>query len=247
MGAMDFWQTVQVVFRRWYITFPAFLGALGVAALVYGSVPTQYVSTSVILLTTPRTGPTEQVEAKHRSEITNPLLNFEQGLSLSASMLIQALGSPETAASLGISPNGGTSYKVTNGSTNPELLESGPFVFIEGTSMTPHDAQDIVRRVSALAGQELAARQKQLNAPASTYITVTEVVPATTPEPLTVKKLRAAGAAGVLAVLTGLAAAFAFEDLVTRQQLRRSNRKDSVQSTVDVKDDDALMVTGLKP
>jgi hypothetical protein len=244
---MDFWRTVQVVFRRWYITFPAFLGAVGVAVLVYGSVPTQYVSTSVILLTTPRTGPTEQVDGKHRSEVTNPLLNFEQGLSLSASMLIQALGSPETAASLGVSPNGGTSYKVTNGSTNPELLESGPFVFIEGTSMKPHDAQDIVRKVSALAGQELAARQEQLNAPPSTYITVTEVVAATTPEPLTVKKLRAAGAAGVLAVLAGLAAAYAFEDLVSRHQLRRSIRQAPFQSRADVKDGDGLVVSSLKP
>jgi len=244
---VDFWQTVQVVFRRWYITFPAFLGALGVAALVYGSVPTQYVSTSVILLTTPRTGPTERIDAKHPDEITNPLLNFEQGLSLSASMLIQALGSPETVAKLGISPDGGTSYKVTKGSTNPELLESGPFVFIEGTSMRPQDAQDIVRRVSAIASQELAARQKQLNAPASTYITLSEVVPATAPEPLKVKKLRATGAAGVLASLAGLAAAFAFEDLATRQRLRRSSSRGPLRSRVDAKRRDALMVTSQKP
>jgi hypothetical protein len=38
---MDFWQTVKVVIRRPYITFPAFLAVLGVAGLVYGSVPTQ--------------------------------------------------------------------------------------------------------------------------------------------------------------------------------------------------------------
>jgi hypothetical protein len=216
---MDFWQTVQVVFRRWYITFPAFLAALGVAALIYGSVPTQYVSTSVLLLTTPRTGPTEQIDAKHPNAITNPLLNFEQGLSLSASMLIQTLSTPETVASLGISPKGGTTYEVNNGSTNPELLQSGPFVFIEGTSMTPQGAQDIVRTVSALAAQDLAARQKELNAPRSTYITLTQVVPPTTPEPRKVKKLRAAGAAGALAVLASLAAAFAFESIATRTTL----------------------------
>jgi hypothetical protein len=243
---MDFWQTVQVVFRRWYVTFPALIGALGVAALVYGSVPTQYVSTSVLLLTMPTTGPTEQIDAKHPNEITNPLLNYEQGLSLSASMLIQTLGSPETAALLGVSPNGGTSYRVTNGSTNPELLESGPFVFVEGTSATPQDAQDIVRRISPLAAQELAARQKELDAPASTYITLTQVVPATTPEPLKVRKLRAAGAAGVLAVLAGLAAAFAFENIATRQQLRQSNRRDPPQSRVDPKHDAARLVTSLK-
>ena len=91
---MDFWQTVKVVFRRWYVSVPAFLGALGLAALVYGSVPTQYVSTSVLLLTMPKTGPTEQIDANHPNAITNPLLNFDRGLSLSASILIQALYCP---------------------------------------------------------------------------------------------------------------------------------------------------------
>jgi hypothetical protein len=243
---VDFWQTVRVVFRRWYITFPAFLGALGVAALVYGSVPTQYVSTSVLLLTTPRTGPTEPINSKHPNEITNPLLNFEQGLSLTASMLIQTLSAPEAVASLGISPGGDTSYEVNNGSTNPELLESGPFVFIEGTSTSPEGAQDIVRRVSALAPRDLAMRQKELDAPTSTYITVTEVVPPTTPEPLKVKKLRAAGAAGILAVLASLAATFAFESIASHRQLRGSSRTDQLESRMDAEDKDALLVSSLR-
>ena len=136
-------------------------------------------------------------------------------------MLIQNLSTPETAASLGVSPEAATSYQVTNGSTNPELLESGPFVFIEGTSVKPQDAQDIVRRVSALASQELAERQKEVDAPTSTYITVNEIVPPTTPEARNTKKLRAAGAAGMLAVFAGLAAAFAFESIASRQKLRR--------------------------
>jgi uncharacterized protein involved in exopolysaccharide biosynthesis len=244
---MDFWQTVQVVFRRWYVTVPAFLGALGVAALVYGSVPTQYVSTSVLLLTTPRTGPTQEVDTKYPNAITNPLLNFERSLSLSASMLIQTLGTPETAASLGISPRGGTSYQVTNGSTNPELLESGPFVFIEGTSSTPQDAQDIVRKVSTLSVRNLADRQKELEAPASTYITLIEVVPPTTPEPRNVRKLRAAGAAGTLAVFAGLAAAFAFESIKTREMLRQSNRAGRLTTGRDANQDEILFVTSLRP
>jgi hypothetical protein len=221
---MDFWQTVMVLFRRWYITVPAFLAALGVAGLVYTSVPTQYVSTSVLVLTAPRTGPTEEIDAEHPNAITNPLLNFEQGLSLSASILIQSLTTPDTAESLGLAPNGGTSYEVTNGSTNPELLESGPFVFIQGTSVTPQGAQDVVRKLSALASRDLAERQKKLNAPPSTYIAVNEVVPPTAPEVRQVRKLRAAGAAGALAVLAGLAAAFAYESIATHVKPSPSNR-----------------------
>ena len=243
---MDFWQTVHVIFRRWYITLPAFLAALGLAGLVYGSVPTQYVSTSVLMLTTPTTGPTQQTDAKHPNEITNPLLNFEQGLSLSASILIQTLTTPETAASLGVSPNGRTSYEVTNGSTNPELLESGPFVFVQGTSTTPQDAQGIVRKVSALAVQNLAERQKALNAPASTYITVNEVVSPTTPELRKINKLRAAGAAGLLGVFAGLAAGFAFESFATRQNLRRSNGTSPLSPGANAGQDDAVFMPSLR-
>jgi hypothetical protein len=198
------------------------------------------------MLTTPTTGPTEQTNAKHPNEITNPLLNFERGLSLSASILIQTLTTPETAASLGVSQNGGTSYEVTNGSTNPELLESGPFVFVQGKSNTPQGAQDIVQRVSALAVQNLAERQKALNAPASTYITVNEVVPPTTPELRKANKLRAAGAAGALGVFAGLAAGFAFESFATRQSLRRSNSTTPLSAGQDAEQDDAPFMTSLR-
>ena len=36
---MDFWRTVMVLFRRWYITLPAFVMTLGVAAAAASSVP----------------------------------------------------------------------------------------------------------------------------------------------------------------------------------------------------------------
>jgi uncharacterized protein involved in exopolysaccharide biosynthesis len=243
---MDVWQTVKVVFRRWYITFPAFLAAIGIASLVYGSVPTQYVSTSVLLLTTPTAGPTERIETEDPNAITNPLLNFDQGLNLSASILIQTLSTRETAASAGISTEGGTSYEVTNGSTNPELLVSGPFVVIEGTSITSQQAQDIVRRVAMLANQDLAERQRELNAPTSTYISVNEVVPATTPEALKTSKLRAAGAAGILGVFASLAAAFAVESIASSKRHRWSNRTAPLPPELDADRDNALVVTSLR-
>ena len=243
---MDFWQTVKVVFRRWYVSVPAFLGALGVAVLVYGSVPIQYESTSVLLLTMPKTGPTEQIDPKHPNAITNPLLNFDRGLSLSASILIQGLGTPETAAALGISPKGGTSYEVTNGSTNAESFETGPFIFIQGTSATPQGAEDVVRRVSALAAQHLAERQEELQVPTSTYITMNDAVPPTRPEARSTRKLRAAGAAGALAVLASLAATFAFESIATRQELRPSTRTGPPQHRPATDQDATPFVTSLR-
>lgn len=225
---MDFWSTVLVLFKRWYIALPALLASLGIAALVYASVPVQYVSTSVLVLTTPTTGPTQQANANQASGITNPLLDFSQGLSLSASILIQALSTPETASSLGIGPNGQTSYTVTNGSTNPELLTTGPFVFITGESYDPLEAQDIVKRVADRASTELAQRQSELDAPPSTYITIHQVVSPTTPQAPKGTRLRAAGVVGVLSTVASLASVYAFESYATRprrSQDMRSRRK----------------------
>ncbi len=41
---MDFWRTVVVLFRRWYITMPAFFATLGLAAAAYSVVPVEYES-----------------------------------------------------------------------------------------------------------------------------------------------------------------------------------------------------------
>jgi hypothetical protein len=221
---MDFWRTVLVLFRRWYVTVPAFLLAIGVSLLVYSSVQIRYVSTAALVLTTPPTGGTLAPEPEHGFGLTNPLLNFDHGLSMSASILIQALGTPEVAAELGMMPGGETSYRVTNGSTNPELITSGPFVFIAGESATAGAAQDVVRRVIDRAKIELANRQKELSAPPSTFITISEVVPPTTAEAQGGSRTRAAAAALAFGFIVSLTAGYAAESYASTRDRRRSKR-----------------------
>jgi hypothetical protein len=217
---MDFWQTVMVVYRRWYVALPAFLLSIVAAAGVYSSVSKLYVSTSVLVLTQPTTGAVQPADATKPRDQTNPLLSFDSGLSTSASIIIQALGTPQTAAELGVPPGSGTWFQVTNGSSNPELLITGPFLFIEGDSSTAAGATEIVAKVADRAKVELAKRQKELQAPSSTYITAVEVVPPTTPEAKGGSRIRAAAAAGALGLLASLAATFGFESFMTGRRRR---------------------------
>jgi hypothetical protein len=221
---MDFWRTVVVLFRRWYITVPAFVATLGLAGAAYSVVPIQYQSVEVLVLTTPLSGGTESTQPGHPNPITNPLMNFEQSLALTASIVIQQLNSPVTAQSLGVSPGDTTAYLVTNGSTNPELLQSGPFIFVQGNGASPEAAQDIADRVSAMASEVLAQRQAELNAPESTHINVQVVVPAGAGQPLTGSPKRAAAAAGALAGLASLVAVYGFESLMTHRRRRRAEK-----------------------
>jgi hypothetical protein len=202
---MDFWQTILVVFRRWYVALPAFLLSILAALGVYASVPRTYVSTSVLVLTLPTTGSSQPADLDRPRDQINPLLNFDKGLSTSATILIQAISTPETAAELGVPPGSDTWFEVTNGSSNPELLITGPFIFIQGNSSTAAGAVDIVRKV------EERAR--------------VEVVQPTEPEAKGGSRIRSAGAAFALALFLSLAATYAFES-VMQVRGRRAKPKD---------------------
>jgi hypothetical protein len=221
---MDFWRTVGVLFRRWYITVPAFCASLALAAAAYSVVPVTYQSGSILVLTTPLAGGTETTRTDVPGTLTNPLLNFDRSLSLTAAIVIQQMNSLETASELGVSIGSPVSYQVTNGSTNPELLESGPFLFVQGSGPSAAAAQDITQKAAAIAVDILAQRQVQLNAPPSTHISVQQVVPATIGEPLDGSAMRAAAAAGALACLGSLAAVYGFESLMTHRRRRRFAR-----------------------
>jgi len=216
---MDFWQTVLVLFRRWYITVPAFFATLGLAAVAYSMVPAQYESGSILLLTTPLSGGTESTQPDSHVSATNPFTNFDPSLGLTGSVIIQQLRSPEAAASLGVSKDAG--YVINNGSSNPERLEEGPFIFVTGMGTTPAAAHDMTERISAMAAALLKERQAELGAPASTYVELQVVVPPTAGRPLEGSPRRAAAGAGGLAALLSLAAVFGFESLMTHRRRRR--------------------------
>ncbi|PZG23841.1 hypothetical protein C1I98_36060 [Spongiactinospora gelatinilytica] len=218
---MDFWGTVLVLFRRWYLSVPAFVLAVGAAFGVYKTVPVTHVSSAMLVLTIPTSGGSLPNNPQYPNPKVNPLLNFDHGLSVSASILIAALGTPEVAAELGSTP-GGTTYRAFNGSSNLESLATGPFVFIEAESADPAAAKEMVRKVIARAHVELAERQRRLSAPEATYIELSESVPPTTPLEQGTRKMRAVAAALGLGVISALTVTFAGESVAGHRRGRRS-------------------------
>ncbi|MEV8634653.1 hypothetical protein AB0395_23655 [Streptosporangium sp. NPDC051023] len=218
---MDFWGTVLVLFRRWYVVLPTFTLAVAAAAGIYSTIPTTYASSAVLILTTPTTGGSLPSNPRVPNGLTNPMLNFDRGLSISASILIAVMGSPDTATELGAVEGGDTAFKVTNGSSNIESLATGPYVFIEGESGTPEGAKDIVTRVIARTKAELVNRQEAVKAPKATYISAYEAVPPTVPLAQRGRKLRAVAAAVGVGVVASLFMAFTVESFVTNRRLRR--------------------------
>ncbi|MGI5268605.1 hypothetical protein ACQEUU_05595 [Nonomuraea sp. CA-218870] len=217
---MDFWGTILVLIRRWYVALPAFLLALGGAFYAYSTIPVTYTTTAVLVLTAPTSGGILPPDPDQPVPEVNPLLNFDHGLDVAASMLISVMSTPDMVADMGTA-EGDTEYAVTNGTNNLESLATGPLVFVEGESRTPEASAAIVRQVIERVRQELDVRQRQVHAPPETYITISEAVPPTTPAPQQGRKLRSAATALGLGVIAALTAAFAAESLAAPLRRRR--------------------------
>ncbi|MER6576418.1 hypothetical protein [Nonomuraea sp. NPDC001023] len=218
---MDFWKAITVLLRRWYVALPALLLTLTLAYGVYATIPTQYSSTSLLVLTVPTSGSYRPARPTEPNPLVNPMLNFDGGLNMTASVLVQILNGPEVAGQLGVRPDSTTSYKVNNGHPNPELLISAPFVVIEGTSRSPQDAKALVERVAERAKVELKRRQQVLNAPPETYINLTEMVAPTEPQGQRGGKTRTAAAVFALGVMAALGSSFAAESIMDGLRRRR--------------------------
>ncbi|WP_327088046.1 hypothetical protein OIE66_37910 [Nonomuraea sp. NBC_01738] len=218
---MDFWSTIGVLFRRWYITIPAFALAVGAAWAVYKTVPTQYTSNAVIVLTMPTHGGSLPYNPTQPNPELNPLIVTDRGLTMTASILIAALNAPDTATDLGIPPGGEIEMKVTNGSSNLEAMANGPLVYIEVQSPDPKLSETLVAKISARARVELREREVQIQAPPQTYIVVTDVVSPTQAMPQIGRRSRAAVVSLALGAISALTAAYGFESIAVARRRKR--------------------------
>jgi hypothetical protein len=212
---VDFWQTVKVIGRRWYIAVPVFVLVLGVAGLVAVSTPHDYESTGTVVLTEPDPAAAAADRSLGNSEVANPLLSFADSLTTDSQLLAQSLSSPVAIQAL--RAEGGTAaYTADNGSL------TGPFIVITADAHDPGPVQGTVSLAMKYVREQLVARQKALGAPVSSYIVVKDVVTPTTPTPKLGGKSRFLLAAAVLALAASLCATYGFESYRKRRRVRAS-------------------------
>ncbi|MFI6093943.1 hypothetical protein ACIA8G_00200 [Lentzea sp. NPDC051213] len=223
---MDFWGTVRVLRRRWYIALPAVL-LTGVLALsVYISVPTRYESTGVLVLTSPAAGGRYSEKTKPEDVVrVNPLLQFDGSLTTTAQILTQVLGDPKTHEEL--AGKGSTATYTAN--TGPV---GGPLLFVTTEADSAESAQGLVGKVLERTIAELAGQQKALNAPEQTFITAQTLVQPTTAEAKVGGKVRYVGAATVVLLLLTIASTFAADSML----LKIKRRKDKEAAAASEKD-----------
>lgn len=212
---MDFWETMRVLRRRWYIALPALLVSGILAMLTYTSVPTRYESTGVLVLTSPSSGGRHSDKTKPEDVVrVNPLLAFDSSLTTTAQILTQVLGDPTTHAELA----GEKSTSVYTANTGPV---GGPLLFVTAESDTGEQAKTLVGKIMERAAQELDTRQRTLNAPEPTFITSQVLVKPTAPQAKIGGKVRFVGAAAVVLLLLTIAVTFGSDSVLGKLKRRR--------------------------
>jgi hypothetical protein len=226
---MDFWKTIGVLLRRWKVAVPVFVVALAIGAGVFVKVPTQYVATGTMVLTAPTAGATTAINPAQASGPGNPLLDFAGSLTITTQLLIQSLSSPAVADQ--IAGQGGVStYQAGDGNTG------GPFVVIIATANSPQEAELTVNLALKYAQNELDARQKNLNAPPSTYIGTQSVVSPTTATTKISNKVKDGGIALVVGLIVSLTTAYGVDSWMSGRRRKRAAAEDD-NDDLELEDD----------
>src|SRR5581483_3808741 len=147
---------VRVLLSRWHATAAGLLLSLVLAALTSSYFPVQYSSSGTVVLLAPKV------------RGSNPMLDFGPSVTTTALVVVQALGSPEIAAELGlpagsssILDSGQDSYTVKNIGSS-DLRDNGvdrPFITVTAQSLTPGRSEAIVAQVLDAAQRQLRDRQ----------------------------------------------------------------------------------------
>ncbi|MDT7660922.1 MAG: hypothetical protein QOD04_478, partial [Pseudonocardiales bacterium] len=227
---MTFASTFRVLLARWYITIPGLLLSLALAGLTFLAVPPQYSSNAVAVLVQPK--------LHGKDPTTNPFLTFDSSLSTTALIIVQALDTPETAASIGLSP-GGDSYTVKDVGTidvGDQVVQ--PFIYIKSQASTEQAAVDIVNNVLDLASQDLLDRQKDNKVLPQNLIKLNDVVGTSPPKPVLGIALAAAGGALLLVLLATTLLAFRADKAAAKRRAQAAS--DAIAAAPDALTPDAL-------
>ena len=224
---MDFWDAFLVVRRRWCVAASAFLVAVGWVGMMAVSVPEEYRSSATLVLTSPPTVPLATERGSGIAVRTNPLMNFDSGLSNSVSFLIQQLPAVSSQFPVLANSNGQTGFGLRQVGPTIKGDPQSPLLIIEGSSNSAADCLEIVTAVTDRAKTIMSERQTQLRVPPDQRISVVDVVRPTPPQRIGGGHVRAALVALVFGSTAAVVAAAAAEGWSHRRQRRNRGLKAS--------------------
>lgn len=196
---MDFWNSLKVLARRWYIVAAGLLVTLVLAVGVNALISPTYTAVGSLVLAVPPNLP-------ERASAANPYLAYGN-LAVAARVVASGMNQPSVVREQ--RSKGATGDFVVD--LDPE--RSSPIITVNSTARTAAEAIKTVEVVTQGVQQLLADRQKSLGAPQNTWITANSVVVPEEANQAIGSRLRAVSAVLVLGGIGTLTLAFAIEGM----------------------------------
>jgi hypothetical protein len=175
---MAFWNDLFGLIRNKRVGPPIVAVALILAAVAFLVGSPRYKIESSLILTAPPSGGTLSMDPTKPVGLTNPLLQYNDGLRTVAGILILALNSKDELRKLGVTDGGSTEIVIDDGRSNADLMgvvTQGPFIHIKVEAKEEATANDVLKRAERRLREELTSYQGSLGAPKSTFIAVNDV------------------------------------------------------------------------
>jgi hypothetical protein len=212
---LDFFETMGVLFRRWYVVVPMLVLTAFGAVYAFKAAGASYEAQSTLVLVAPpaSTGQLNPDGTKATPCTQNPYCASGNLLNL-ANVTTRSMADPSTTARL-LSGNPGTSYNV--------ILDAEPSPIIEMTADGPtsHATLRALHDVSLGVQRELEIRQKGIGVPSTALITSSPVTTATGAAQQSGGKERALAIAAAVGLALTLIAAVAAEYFARSRRRRR--------------------------
>jgi hypothetical protein len=214
---VDFFTTLRILLRRWYVVLPTLLVAGAAAYYTVQTIPASYEATGTLVLLGPaKSG--EPVPGEPPPAPINPFLELGGSLDVTGDVLTKVMLSDGVVAR--VAKQGGTApYEVGTGSDG-----GSPIMNIVATGPDDAEAQNTVKVVAAELAKELQQRQEQAGSPPSQFIRFQEVSLPTKSKALLGSKFRAGAVVAALGLMLTFALAFLVDGIAERRSGRRSRR-----------------------
>ncbi|MEH1013935.1 hypothetical protein V6U90_12610 [Micromonospora sp. CPCC 206060] len=219
---MDLLDLLRLMFRRWYVTVPVLLGALGAATGLGISIQPEYKTSAAVLLVPPTTAvPAPAPGASPQPG--NPWLRVGENAMAQA---VQISASSHDFRTRVEAAGGDPDYEVG-------LVTRSSILTIEVTAATRAEAAATVAAVTRLISDEVAGRQAEYRPRAGEQITTEVLDPGRNVVPSRSNVLRAQIVVAGVGALLAAALAVAFDALARRRSGTGQRRRRDARTTGD--------------
>jgi capsular polysaccharide biosynthesis protein len=207
---MDFWSSMRVLARRWYVVLLGLIVTSAVVAMVFRAVPPTYSAVSQQVFLASPAGAVEPGTAKGQIA-SNPLLELGSGYNVLAELIAKMMNGEQ--GQLAVQKAGGDGDYIVD-----TVSGDAPVVSITVDATSPEAALDTEKVVRKVMAQTLEAQQRAAGADSRTFVIVHPVFEPTQAVYAPASRVRAGGALFVVGLALTLGLVFFVESVAERRR-----------------------------